>query len=192
MKTLLIVANPSKTSYTHALADAYKTWAEKRWDTVEMLDLYDFNQDILYYESTDELKKWNCNGWEKMKQAQKMLGENDEYVFFFPVWWWGMPAILKNFFDVNLSAGFAFNFIEWKAMPEKLLTNKTAKIFYHSDAPAFLYKMPLMTWVNIKKYISKAILNFCWIKVTGGMSIGGLRWKSDKQKKTILEQLANG
>lgn len=190
MKTLLIISNPSKTSFTHALADAYKTWAEKRGESIAILDLYELDQNILYYESTDELRKWNCNGWDTMKQVQKMLSENNEYVFFFPVWWGWVPAILKNFFDINLSAGFAFNFVAWKSMPEKLLTNKTAKIYYHSDAPAFLYKTSLMTGVNIKKYLSKAILGFCGIKTIGGMSIGWLRGKTDAQRKAILEQLS--
>jgi len=191
MNTLLIIANPSKTSFSHALAEAYGDWVHKKWHNIEVLDLYDMNQDILYYDNTNELKKWNCNGWEKMKEIQKMLLRNDEYVFFFPVWWWWMPAILKNFFDVNLSAGFAFNFIKWKSIPEKLLIWKTAKIYYHSDAPAFLYKIPLFTWVNIKKYITKSILNFCGIKVNWGMSIGGLRWKSEQQRTSILNKISN-
>ena len=190
MKSLLIIANPSKTSFSHALAEAYKTGAEKRWDTVTVLDLYDFDQDILYYESTDALKQWKCNGGEKMKEVQKMIADNDEMVFFFPVWWGGMPAILKNFFDVNFSAGFAFNFVKGKSMPEKLLTDKTAKLFYHSDAPAFIYKLPFMAGIHIKKHIGKAILGFCGIKVTGGMIIWGLRGKSPEQKKAILDTLS--
>lgn len=101
-----------------------------------------------------------------------------------------MPAILKNFIDVNFSSWFAFEFVKWKSMPKKLLTDKTAKIYYHSDAPAFLYKMPLMTGVNIKKYLIKAILNFCGIKVTGGMCIGWLRGKTEQQRKAILETLS--
>lgn len=191
MKTLLVLANPSKTSFSHALAQAYKTGAEKRWNSVEVLDLYDLNQDILYYESTSELKKWHCNGWEKMKQVQEMLTRNDEYVFFFPVWWGSMPAILKNFFDVNFSAGFAFNFVPGKSMPEKLLTDKTAKLYFHSDAPSFIYKIPLLAGIHIKNHISKAILNFCGISVNGGMFIGGLKGKSDAQRKAILEKLSS-
>lgn len=190
MKTLLIIANPSKTSFSHALADAYKNGSEKRWDSVSILDLYDVNQDILYYESTNELKKWNCNGGEKMQEIQNILSEHDEYVFFFPIWWGGMPAILKNFFDVNFSAGFAFNFIAGKSMPEKLLTDKTAKIYCHCDAPAFIYKIPFFVGLNLRKYISKAILAFCGIKTTGWMTIGGLRGKTQEQKKAILEKLS--
>ncbi len=70
---------------------------------------------------------------------QKLLAEHDEYVFIFPVWWGNMPAILKNFFDCNFMAGFAFNFVSGKMMPEKLLSDKTAKIYCHCDAPTLLY-----------------------------------------------------
>lgn len=102
-----------------------------------------------------------------------------------------MPAILKNFFDVNFSAGFAFNFIAGKSMPEKLLTGKTAKLYFHSDAPAFVYKIPFFVGINIRKYISKSILGFCGIKVIGGMSIGWLRGKTPEQRTKILEQLSS-
>jgi len=43
-------------------------------------------------------------------KLQKKMSKADEYIFIFPVWWGGMPAILKNFFDTNLSSGFAFEY----------------------------------------------------------------------------------
>jgi putative NADPH-quinone reductase len=53
MKTLIIIANPSKTSFSHAMADAYS----KKLEDFEILDLYDFNQSFFKYESMEELHK---------------------------------------------------------------------------------------------------------------------------------------
>jgi len=89
---------------------------------------------------------------------QDKIQRCDELVIVFPVRWGNMPAILKNFFDVNLSAGFAFNFVSGSNTPEKLLTNKTAKVYVHCDAPAFLYKWSVISGISIKHYLKRLIL----------------------------------
>jgi putative NADPH-quinone reductase len=47
MKTLIIIANPSKTSFSHAMAKSYS----EKCENYEILDLYDFDQGYLTYES---------------------------------------------------------------------------------------------------------------------------------------------
>jgi NAD(P)H dehydrogenase (quinone) len=118
---------------------------------------------------------------------QKKMSEVDEYVFVFPVWWGWVPAILKNFFDTNLSSWFAFKF--WKNGVQKLLNDKTAKVFCTCDAPGFIYKFPFFIWVNLKKFLSRAILGFCWIKLKSFNIYSSLRSKTEEQKKKILENI---
>ncbi len=190
MKTLIIIANPCKNSFSHAMAQAYQQWAEKRGEEIQVLDLYDVGQDIMYFKDMDHLKKNDFNGGEvKMKQVQEKITWSDEMVFFFPIWWGNMPAILKNFFDLNFSAWYAFKFVKWKLQPEGLLAPRTARVFCHGDAPAIVYKIPVLG-IHIKRYISAAILWACGVKVKQYMAIGGLRKKTDKQRKDILAQLS--
>lgn len=189
MKTLLIIANPCKASYSHALADAYKTWAEKRGEEIEILDLHDFKQEMFYFETSSDLRNGTHNGGEKMKQVHEMISRNDEMVFFFPIWWGNMPWILKNFFDVNFSAGFAFKFVKGKLSPEGLLKWKTARVFCHGDAPWIVYKIPVLG-IHIKRYIGSAILWACGVKMVQYTGIGFLRKKTDAQKKAFLEKLS--
>jgi putative NADPH-quinone reductase len=47
---------------------------------------------------------------DKIKTVHEKITGCDEMAFFFPVWWGGVPAILKNFFDSNLTSGFAFKY----------------------------------------------------------------------------------
>jgi len=117
MKTLIVIANPAKASFTHALAESYK----KSCQEVEIIDLYDLDQAFLAYETMEDMKAGKYNGGEKQALVHEKISWADELVFFFPVWWGGMPAILKNFFDVNFSSGFAFEFMPGKSMPKQLL-----------------------------------------------------------------------
>ena len=185
MKSLLIVANPSKTSFTHALAE----WYAKNHPDCEILDLYEVNQEIFSYESIQWLQKGEINGKNEREIIQKKISECGEMVFFFPVWWGSFPAILKNFFDSNFTSGFAFTFKDWWKQ-EKLLTDKTAKIYCHCDAPWFVYKIPFIVWINIKWYISKAILWFCWIKTTDFQLYWNItKWLSKTEKEKIISSI---
>jgi len=106
-KTLIIIANPSKKSFSHVMADVYF----KKCEEFEILDLYDFNQSYFKYDSMEELYKWNCEESEKIKEIQAKITACDEMAFFFPVWWWGVPAILKNFFDANFQVDLLLNMV---------------------------------------------------------------------------------
>ena len=184
MKTLIIIANPSKTSFSHIMAKKYS----KKCENFEILDLYDFKQNFLKYESKEELYKWNSEESEKIKETQEKIINSDEMVFFFPVWWWGVPAILKNFFDANFSSWFAFEYDKlWNTT--KLLTNKTAKVFCTCDAPWFIYNFSFFMWINLKKFLNKAIFDFCWIKLTEFKMLSKFHIKSEEEKNIFLKNL---
>jgi NAD(P)H dehydrogenase (quinone) len=77
--------------------------------------------------------KHNFDDDKNRKHFQEKITQADELVFIFPVWWGGVPGILKNFFDTNLESGFAFKY--GKNGLEKLLVGKTVKVFCTCDAP---------------------------------------------------------
>ncbi len=184
MKTLIIIANPSKTSFSHAMAHAYS----EKCEDFEILDLYEVNQWYLTYESTDAFKKWEVKGSKIIKEMQEKITTADELAFFFPIWWSDYPAILKNFFDSNFSAWFAFNFLKWWKV-EKLLTGKTAKIFCTCGAPSFIYSIPFIMWIKLKSYFKKAILGFCWITLTDYVLIGSIEKKTEPERKELLKNI---
>ena len=112
MKKLLIIANPAEKSFTKSMLASYIQKLEKEKITYEVLDLYEQRQDFLCYNSKDDFKNPDFFQQNKMKDFQEKIISADEMVFFFPVWWGTMPAILKNFFDVNLQAGFAYKYVK--------------------------------------------------------------------------------
>lgn len=186
-KNILIISSaPHSWSFSHKISNSYKKWAEKMWNSVKIIDLYDekYAQKFLKFENMREMPK------DKIKDLiQEKMTKADEYIFVFPIWWWWVPAIMKNFFDTNLSSGFAFQF--WKNWMEKLLSNKTAKVFCTSDAPWWIYKIPFVSWILMKSFFKVCILWFCGIKLKSFELFWNMRGKSENKKIEILEKIEN-
>ena len=184
MKQLIITAHPSSEWFTHKIAQRFKKVAEKCWNEVELIDLYDkkYKQEFCHFEKMGDL-----NRSDPVRDLfHEKLSWADEYIFVFPVWWSFMPAIMKNFFDVNFSSGFAFRYDKtWKA--HKLLTWKKAKVFSTCDGPWFFYKVFLFP-VVLKPYFSMNLLGFCGIKVTDFVLFDKMRDKKQDDTRTDMLQ----
>ena len=179
---LIIVAHPKEDSFSFAMANTYKKNRESKGDSVEMLDLYrDSHQQAFFtYEDANGLTTT-----ESMKYYQDKIAKADEIVFVFPYWWGSFPAILKNFFDWNLSKDFAFKYVD--SRPKGLLTDKTVKVFTTTGAPKFIYTI---TGANrrLKNMMKEQIVQFCGMKMDGFHIYGGVD-TSGKNIEKILEEI---
>ena len=167
-KILIIVAHPKEKSLSFAIANKYKEKMQAQNNEVEILDLYrDENQQNFFtYDKANEVPPTS-----QMKYYQDKISTSDELVFIFPYWWGSFPAILKNFFDWNLSKGFAFKYVN--SRPKGLLQNKTVKVFTTTGAPKFIYTI---TGTNrrLKKMFEKQIVEFCGMKLKEFNIYGGV------------------
>jgi len=181
-KTLIIVAHPKKDSFSFAMANAYKENVEAKGNTAETIDLYrDAHQQTFFtYEDANSLSTD-----EAMKYYQEKMTWADEIVFVFPYWWGSFPAILKNFFDWNLSKGFAFTYEN--SRPVGLLNGKSVRVFTTTGAPKFIYTI---TGANrrLKNMIKEQIVVFCGMKLEGCHIFGGIDTKA-KNTTDILETI---
>lgn len=184
-KILIITANPSSQWFTHQIADAYMVSAKESWAEVQVLDLYkpENTQDYLSYENV----KTDWPQDEKKKSMQERIAWADELMFIAPVWWGSVPAVMKNFFDVNFQAGFGFKY-DSNGKTIWLLKWKTAGLIMTSDAPGFIYKyLPFM--INLKGYFKINIFQFCGMKMTKYALFDKMhkRKKSTQEVQKILE-----
>ncbi len=181
MKKLIITAAPNKSSFTHAIADRIK---EKN-NNSEILNLYsnDYKLDFLDFQNKREM---TLTDW--IKKIQEKITDSDEIIFVFPVWWGGMPAIMKNMFDSVFISWFAFEYwAEWK---KELLTDKIWTVIATCDAPANIYlENSDWTWVNLKTYFEKSLFWFCGIKMWDFKLFWELRASSESDRKEFLENL---
>jgi len=176
---LIIVANPKTNSFSFAMANQYKKISKENNDTVEIIDLYeDENQQPFFtYANVNELVTTK-----EMKYYQEKISHANEIVFIFPYWWGSTPAILKNFFDWNLSKGFAFEYVN--SRPKGLLQNKTVKVFTTTGAPYFIY---MLTGANrrLKNMFKEQIIEFCGMKLEEFNIFGGVDTSSKKTNEIL-------
>ena len=110
MRVLVIFAHPLGDSYAATLRDTVVAALEAGAHSVDLCDLYqeDFDpilsaQEWRDYENTSENTRAVSRHVERLRHAEGI-------VFVFPSWWYGMPAILKGYFDRVWLPGVAFEF----------------------------------------------------------------------------------
>ena len=159
MKNILIInGHPNKNSFNFGLAEAYKKGATKNGNEVKeiVISALDFKPNLEFgYEKRTELEPDLLKAWEKIKWA-------DHLVWIHPVWWGGLPAIMKGFIDRLFLPGFAFQYRKNSMFWDKLLKGKTAHIITTLDQPSWYYC--LMYGKPSVNQLKKSTLNFCGIK----------------------------
>lgn len=121
MRILLVHSHPRADSLNAALRDATRESLEAAGHTVEVRDLYaeGFNPALsaeergVYHAVTD-----NYLG---VAAHVESLRAADALVLVYPTWWYGMPAMLKGWFDRVWAPGVAFKLGDGAIEP--LLTN---------------------------------------------------------------------
>lgn len=118
---LWLYAHPRHESFNHRLFRAGARALEERF-TLATSDLYAQGFDpVLGAQDLGELASTPGNIAEQAGEAylrgqaapdvlteQQKLADAELLIVQFPLWWYGMPAILKGWFDRVLSAGFAY------------------------------------------------------------------------------------
>jgi len=123
MHALIVYAHPEPTSFTGALKDRAVAALTRAGHTVDVSDLYaeqfnpvagrhDFtsvaNPDRFHYQSEQEFAARSGTFAADIKREQDRVRAADVLVLQFPLWWGGLPAILKGWFDRVLAYGFAY------------------------------------------------------------------------------------
>lgn len=110
MKILAVLAHPERDSFTGALLDAFTESATAAGHDVTVADLCAEGFDPNYNSQDAALYAGGTNIPEDVATEQERILAADAMAFFFPVWWWSMPAILKGWIDRVFLKEFAFHF----------------------------------------------------------------------------------
>ncbi|WP_017471543.1 NAD(P)H-dependent oxidoreductase [Amphibacillus jilinensis] len=116
MKALIIFSHPRQGSFSHALLDRVTKTLEKKGYHVNVRDLYKMNfnpilegSDTIHIEAGNFVRD-HAQFPEDVKIEQQLMLESDLYIYIFPIWWNGMPAIMKGYIDRVFQHGFAYSF----------------------------------------------------------------------------------
>lgn len=180
---LIINGHPNKESFNHALAAAYRSGALKTGASVSQINISElnFNPNLAYgYTKRMDLEPDLLDSLEKIKAA-------DHLVWIHPIWWGGMPAIMKGFIDRVFLPGLTFRHRENSVWWDKLLTGKTARIITTMDQPAWYYRF-FYGNPSIRQ-LKKCTLEFCGIRPVKVSTIGIIKTASPEQRQKWLNKI---
>lgn len=182
-KILIIQGHPDKESYCHALAKAYKTGALHSGAEIEEIRVSElvFNPNLEFgYRQRTMLEP-------DLEDARQKILWAEHLVIIHPLWWGGVPALMKGFFDRVLLPGFAFKKRENSVWWDKLLKGRTARIICTMDQPAWYY------WLYNKapgyRALKRMTLEFCGISPVGVTSIGPIRLSKATFREKKLDEI---
>ena len=123
MHLQVVHCHPLTDSYSHALAAAIVTTLEARGHSVTATDLYRDRFDPVM--RPPERASYYQPPYDGAAVAAyiDLLRRVDGLIFCFPQWWFGMPAVLKGYFDRVWGPGIAFSHDLASGRIRPLLTN---------------------------------------------------------------------
>jgi len=183
-KILIINSHPDKKSFNYALSESYTKGAIRSGSKIKTIDLYklDFKPFFKGIEHENIIE-------DDIKESQLLLKWADHIVFFYPIWWATIPALLKSFLERVLVPGFSNEnsnsdreFLQW----HELLSGKTARLIATMDSP------PLFHIVKIKQpsyHTMKDILKFCGINSIKKTYFGSVKMSDEHQRELWLDKV---
>ncbi|CAN2389430.1 NAD(P)H quinone dehydrogenase 1 [Pristimantis euphronides] len=205
-KTALIVfAHQERTSFNYAMLEAAQAALQKKGWTVLVSDLYEmkFNPVLSRDDITGEPKepskfKYGVEtliAWQEGRLAKdiekehKKLEEADLVIFQFPMYWLGMPAIMKGWVERVLSMGFAYSMQSFYS--EGPFKNKKAVLSFTTGGPKSMTTpkgmkgdMNVLLWP-----IQSGILNFCGYQIMEPQISYGINYSiahSPAEKRSLI------
>ncbi|EJM94624.1 putative NADPH-quinone reductase (modulator of drug activity B) [Pseudomonas sp. GM74] len=181
-RILVILGHPSSNSFCAALAERYTLSAVRAGHEVRQLFLGTLDFDPVLREGYQQVQPLEAD----LRNAQADILWAEQLTLVYPIWWGGVPALLKGFFDRVFLPGFAFKYRQGKAFPDKLLHGRTAHLLVTMDTPPWyyrwIYRMPGLHQVR------KTTLEFCGIKPTCTLTFGPILGASADRHTEWLRQ----
>ncbi|MGG0414338.1 NAD(P)H-dependent oxidoreductase [Peribacillus simplex] len=185
MKHLVVYAHPNPESLNHSILGTTVNTLKKNGHEVVVRDLYalDFHP-VLKPEDTAAMKAGKTP--DDIKTEQEFIAEADVITFIYPIWWTGLPAILKGYVDRVFAFGFAYS-----AGPEgviKLLEGKKGFIINTHGTPNEVYDEIGMT-AGLKVTSDIGIWGFTGIEPVDHLLFGSIGYLDEEAYKGMVKKV---
>lgn len=177
-KILVINGHPDKDSFNAVLAQSYIKSAMAAGSEVRYIAIgeLDFNPNLQFgYRQRMELEP-------DLEKALEDIRWSEHQVWIHPLWWLGMPAIMKGFFDRAFLPGITFK-SDKQGNKDGLLEGRTGRIITTAgDLSLDTYEEIYATSGLVQ--LKKGILEYCGISSIQDSFIGPLEEldESDRRK----------
>jgi NAD(P)H dehydrogenase (quinone) len=141
-KIFLLLGHPDRSGICGSLAEAYEQAAREAGHEVQRLNLGEMQFDPILHQGYRAMQELEPD----LKKFQELVQWCDHFVIVHPVWWLGMPALLKGLFDRAWLPGSAFRYIKTKAGKRtifwhRLMKGKTARLIVTSGTAPWIERL---------------------------------------------------
>ena len=140
-RIFLLLGHPDKVGLCGDLADAYERGARAAGHVVGRMNIGEMQFDPILHKGYRERQELEPD----LVRFCEALHSSDHLVIVYPVWWVGMPALLKGLFDRAWLPGSAFRYIKTKSghrtmFWHRLFRGKTARTILASGTAPWLVR----------------------------------------------------
>lgn len=107
MKILTVFAHPVPGTYPFAVLDTLTSSFKKAGGEVEILDLHEDGFDPRFTKEDHE-HFWGAPVTKEIARYHQLVEDSDQLAFVYPVYWWGMPAIMKGWIERVFTGNWAY------------------------------------------------------------------------------------
>ncbi len=182
---LIIYAHPNKLGHCGLILSEVKKGLEEKKVPFEILDLYEMGYDPVL-RPEEHYTSGNREISEENRKIQEMIKNEDRFIFIYPTWWNGPPAILKGFLDRVMLPRFAF--VYEGGLPKPLLKGR-AVVFTSTGAPRLIARF--YNKDGAVKMLTRDTLRFCGISSKGFVIDKALKL-NEAQERKISDKVKKG
>ncbi|WP_432662170.1 NAD(P)H-dependent oxidoreductase [Wukongibacter baidiensis] len=185
MKHLIVYTHPNPNSFNKAIVDTIEGASNSKGHETKICDLYaeDFYP-VLKPSDIEAFQSGNIP--EDIKAQQDKIKWAEVITFVYPIWWAGMPAMLKGYIDKVFSYGFAYQYTE--EGPMGLLKGKKVMVFNTTGTPNEVYSEMGMH-AAIEQITDMGIFKFCNIEMISHTFFGAVPQVDDETRKGYLKEV---
>ena len=125
MRHLIIYAHPNENSLNHSILTTVVDHLKSQNNEIIIRDLYHIGFDPVL-SLNDMYGQRSGKVSDEVKLEQEYISWAEQITFIYPIWWTGLPAIMKGYIDRVFSYGFAYRYDQ--GIQKGLLKGKKAVI----------------------------------------------------------------
>lgn len=184
---LVIFCHPNEKSLSAAYRDELVQITEDSGNNVLVRNLYNIGfHPVLSAEDFMALNRGEVP--DDIRLEQDYIQGADLITFIYPIWWTGMPAMMKGYIDRVFSNGFAYEVTSCGEI-QGLLTGKKVVILNNFGQTYHYYEETGMLDA-LKKTSDTGIFNFCGMEVVGHHFFGHLDNASKEERAGHIKTLS--
>ncbi|MDP4272480.1 MAG: NAD(P)H-dependent oxidoreductase [Bacteroidota bacterium] len=185
MKHLVVFCHPGKRSFCNAILDRLVIELESVNAEVRVRDLYALDFDPVLTNG-DVIAMKNGSALPDVREEQNHIRWADVITFIYPIWWTGMPALMKGYIDRVFSYGFAYG--SCTDGVNGLLSSKKVNIINTMGTAEDIYKGNGMIY-SMNQTIDHGIFEFCGMEVENHLYLGAVTASDEQRREEMLSKV---